>query len=242
MTATSVYCSKCNEIFETSFSLQKTPQDFFIKKECKNGHIVIINLTDPLYSILFDNCIIAYFEQKYRSCVFEAASALERFYEHAIRVMIIPQTEIDSQEIIESFNKTWKIIKNMTERQIGAFTMLFHKTTGRAPILLNEKSISLRNNIIHKGYIPSKEEAYEFLSSVSDLIQKNRNLIRPHDEQAFWLLDQRVDYENLNNPPNVEVNKSTLCAYSKAHFFNSTFGSTFKESLETYYSKHLKNQ
>lgn len=232
------YCTKCkNYEHEEIISIQSIPQDFIVRVKCKEGHNQIIYLTNPLYSLLFDNSIIALKSNNYRACIFEAASALERFFEHAIRILIIPHKEIGNMEKVKQYNAAWKLIKNMSERQLGAFIMLFQKTTNQTPVLLSEKLISLRNNTIHKGYLPTEEEALQFLGSVNDLIQTNRFIIKPHDEDAFWLLDQRVDFENFSNP-NDDPEETT--EYNGAHFFNSAFGVDFNQSLENYFINHLK--
>ncbi len=232
------YCTKCkNYEQEEILSISSIPQDFTVRVKCKEGHNQIIYLANPLYSLLFDNSIIAFKSNNYRSSIFEAASALERFFEHVIRVLIIPHKEIGNMEKAIQYNAAWKLIKNMSERQLGAFIMLFHKTTNQLPVLLKEKLINLRNNTIHKGYLPLEEEALQFLRSVYDLIQTNRSIIRPHDEDAFWLLEQRVDFENLSNPND---DPEETIEYSGAHFFNSAFGVGFNQSLENYYANHLK--
>lgn len=231
-------CTKCKNFnkWET-INIETFPQDFTLRIKCKKGHNQIIQLTNPLYSLLFDNSIVAFQQKNYRACISEAACALERFYEHAIRIFIIQHKDIGNMEKIKQFNITWKSIKNMSERQLGAFIMLFHKSTNEFPLLLNDKLISLRNNTIHKGYFPHEEEALKFLGNVYDIIQNNRFIIKPHDEEAFWLLDQRVDFENFSNTTD-DPEETTV--YNGAHFFNSSFGSDFKESLQNYYIRYLK--
>lgn len=232
------YCTKCNNYDEEEIlNIQPIPQDFVVRIYCKKGHRQIIYLTNPLYSILFDNSVIALKEKNYRGCIFEAASAMERFFEHAIRILIIPHKDISDMEKVKQFNAAWRLIKNMSERQLGAFVMLFHKTTSQYPVLLSEKLINLRNKTVHKGYIPDEDEALQFIGSVYDLIQNNRFIIRPHDEEAFWLLDQRVDFENFTDPNN---DPEETIGYNGPHFFNSSFGVNFNDSLQKYYNEFLK--
>lgn len=238
-------CLKCKEIDIDSFlnetvTFKSIPQDFIIEAYCKHNHQSIIHLIDPLYSLLFDNCVIAYHEQNYRSSIFEAASSLERFYEHAIRILIIDKKDLANPKTIEDFKSSWKLIKNMSERQIGAFVMLFHKTTNKAPLILDDKFTKLRNDTIHKGYLPNQDEAYNFLTKVYDIIQFNRYTVRLANEDAFWLLEQRVDFENMI-APHLENAESLILQHSGAHFFNSAFGKNLKESLQNYYNKHLKS-
>lgn len=232
------YCTKCKNYNQPEIiNIQSIPQDFIVRIKCKEGHNQIIYQTNPLYSLLFDNSIIALMTKNYRACIFEAASALERFFEHAIRILIIPHKEIGNMEKVKQYNEAWKLIKNMSERQLGAFIMLFHNATNQSPILLNEKLISLRNNTIHKGYLPQEEEALQFLGNVYNLIQNNRFIIRPYDEDAFWLLDQRIDFENFSN---IKDDPDETTQYSGPHIFNSAFGIDFNESIKNYYIEYLK--
>lgn len=241
-----INCPKCNEenqgeeFQEEIIKLKSIPRDFTIRFKCKNNHLNIIHLSDPLFSILFDKSVIAFVEENYRGCIFESASSLERFYEHAIRVLLIEQKDFENKEIVESFNNAWRIIHKMSERQIGAFIMLFNKTTNRIPILLSNTLTNLRNDVIHKGYLPEKNEALKFLENVYSLIQTNRQIIANTNQDLYWLLDQRIDYENFINPPELKPEEYTSMSYSGAHFFNSAFGGdTFEEAIKKYYDYKL---
>ena len=232
----SYHCAKCkNFLTKETQVIDNIPQDFIVNVRCENGHDQKIILTNPLYSLLFDNSIIAFQQKNYRACIFEAASSLERFYEHAIRIFIIRHKDIDNQEKIERYNLAWKAIKHMSERQLGAFIMLFLQLTDDFPIILNENLTKIRNSTIHKGYLPSEEEAFKFLSNVHYIIQNNRFLIRPHDEDAYWLFDQRIDFENFSNSSDLVE----TIEYNGATFFNSSYGSEFKESMINYYNEIL---
>jgi hypothetical protein len=242
----SIPCIKCNkenlvsDFQEEIFKIKSVPSDFTIRLKCKNNHLNIIHLSDPLFSILFDKSVTAFLEENYRGCIFESASSLERFYEHTIRVLLIEKKDFENKVIVENFNNSWKIIRNMSERQIGAFIMLFHKTTHKTPILLNENLTKLRNSVIHKGYLPEKKEALQFLENVYALIQTNRQIIGGTNPELYWLLDQRIDFENFINPPELKSEEYVSMSYSGAHFFNSAFGGdTFEESIKRYYNDKL---
>jgi hypothetical protein len=230
-------CTICNN-FEHRELIYVTniPQDFVIRTECSKGHHQNIVLMNPLFTILYDNSIIAYQKKNFRNCIFEAACALERFFEHAIRVLIIPRQDIGDKEKIIQYEKTWKLVKNQTERQAGAFVMLFHKATGKAPLILTEKLTGLRNNTIHKGYLPTEQDAYEFMLHVYNIIHINRLTIRKFNEDTFWLLDQRVDFENIEKS---SFKPEETTSVSEANFFNSSFGFDFIDSVNRYYNDFL---
>jgi hypothetical protein len=84
-------------------------------------------------------------------------SSMERYFEFFIKVILR-----DSGKEFESIHKTWKTIASQSERQLGAYIMLYCQTFDDEPILLNQnKEIPFRNSVVHKGYIPTKEDAIE---------------------------------------------------------------------------------
>ncbi len=65
----------------------------------------------------------------------------------------VPLAKIDS---------TWKEMSRQSERQLGAFLVLYLYLTKDSYGLLKRKMIEQRNDIIHRGKLPSKQEAIEF--------------------------------------------------------------------------------
>ena len=57
--------------------------------------------------------------------------------------------------------RTWSQVANQSERQLGAFLYLHLFTTGTA-YELDKKGIELRNKVVHRGYLPTLQEATQF--------------------------------------------------------------------------------
>lgn len=95
------------------------------------------------------------------------AACLERFYESCIFSMwfkLFPERLADMQE-------PWKEMSRQSERQYGAFVALYFVVCGKCPVKPSQKMIEFRNNITHKGYFPTKEEALDYAKYVSSHIQ-----------------------------------------------------------------------
>lgn len=116
---------------------------------------------------------------------------MERFYEFYTRVICL-KYDVNPEDI----NKTWHLVENQSERQFGAYLftyLLDHKT--EIPLTIDDTKPdisgvsrvktktwkSFRNAVVHKGYIPSNDEALAYVNlvycHVNDLIQdlKSRN-------------------------------------------------------------------
>ncbi len=132
---------------------------------CINSHNNTYYVENDKYQILFDLGILAANDSFYRESVSSFAASLERFYEYCIMVMLISR-ETDISDI----NKTWKHVSKMSERQIGAFYILYLSTFNDVPIVFDNKMIQFRNAVIHKGYIPTKEEVLKYANEVYSYI------------------------------------------------------------------------
>lgn len=148
------------------------------KTHCAKGHEGIVVVDNLKFELLFDLGINAIIDGYYRESVASVTSALERFYEFFIKV-IWRSNGLD-YEIID---KNWKSISNQSERQLGAFiTAYLSLAQGEVPLLKNEQ-VSFRNNVIHKGEIPSKEKTIEYADGVLQLIDKSLEVLRMNHEQ-----------------------------------------------------------
>lgn len=133
---------------------------------CQKGHSSITILQQQKYEILFEIGAYAIVDGYYREAVSSFSSALERYYEFFIKVICISR-EIDMAKFLEA----WKEVSKQSERQLGAFIFIHLLETGSKPTLLKSKLINFRNDVIHKGKIPSRDEAVEYGQAVLDIIQ-----------------------------------------------------------------------
>jgi glutamyl/glutaminyl-tRNA synthetase len=133
--------------------------------KCPEGHQSLTVLRTPKHEVLFTIASNALLGGYLRDAVASFAASLERFYEFAIRV-ICREKAISQQE----FEKCWKSISKQSERQLGAFTMLWFVEMGDPPNLLSNKMVELRNQVIHQGKIPTYQNCIEFGQAVIDVI------------------------------------------------------------------------
>ncbi len=133
---------------------------------CRQGHQTTTILQQHKFEILFDIGAYAIDDGYYREAVSSFSSSLERFYEFYIKVISI-EKNIDE----EIFRLSWKMVSKQSERQLGAFILLYTLENGKAPTLLHDKKVNFRNDVIHKGVIPTKEQALEYGNAVLEVIR-----------------------------------------------------------------------
>ena len=133
---------------------------------CDKGHNskCVINNID--FEILFDYALNAIIDGYYREATITATAALERFYEFFIKTILI-----ENGANFDKIKSSWDIISKQSERQLGAFIMLYTSAFQKEPQLLKNSSVSFRNNVAHKGYIPEKEETINFTQEVLNIIE-----------------------------------------------------------------------
>jgi hypothetical protein len=136
---------------------------------CDKGHQSKTVIDNINFEILFEYGINAIIDGYYREAVSSFNSAMERYFEFFIRT-ILRTTCPDFTTI----DKAWKKISNQSERQLGAYITHHFLVFGKEPELLNtNKEIPFRNSVIHKGYIPTKEESIDYGNSVMKVIENS---------------------------------------------------------------------
>ncbi len=125
--------------------------------KCPRGHEYSVVLSAAKYEILYDLGMNALGDGYTRESVSSFASALERFYEFFIKFQMV-----NTGTTSELADQAWKTVSNQSERQLGAFTYLYLSSLGELPPELSSNDRGFRNNVIHKGYIPSVDEAIGF--------------------------------------------------------------------------------
>jgi hypothetical protein len=126
--------------------------------KCSKGHISKTYIDNLDFEILFDYSINAIVDGYYREAVSSFTSAMERYFEFFIKVILY-----ESGTNFKDLDNIWKTISSQSERQLGAYIIMYAQKFLEQPILLNSnREIPFRNNVIHKGYIPTKQEAIEY--------------------------------------------------------------------------------
>lgn len=134
--------------------------------KCRVGHETVTCLQEQKFEVLYDLAANAILDGYYREAVVSFTSALERFYEFYIQVILSKQNVPEDQ-----FNEAWKRVAAQSERQYGAYVFLYTAENGMPPPRLSNANVSFRNDVIHKGKIPSKEESLLYGEAVLEVIE-----------------------------------------------------------------------
>jgi hypothetical protein len=132
---------------------------------CPQGHRNLVALGNLKFEVLFQSGAMALLDGYVREAVSSIAAALERFYEFYIRVMLL-RHDIPPQDA----ERTWKMVSSQSERQVGAFFFLYLLENKRAVGFIADRYVKFRNEVIHKGYIPTNEEVISYGEEVLSFI------------------------------------------------------------------------
>lgn len=160
-----IVCSACSQTDPVSGGkfFVELNDNLFFEVVCPKGHEIRMTLESTKYSILFDFGLVAIMDGYYREAVSSIAASLERLYEFFIRVVC---TKHDIP--FEYVEDNWAHVANQSERQLGAFCFLYLLETGKPAVVLKGKLVEFRNTVIHKGYLPTKEETLNYAEKVHD--------------------------------------------------------------------------
>lgn len=176
---------------------------------CENGHKTIVCLQQFLFEIHFQIGALALLDGYYAESTFAFAKALERFYEFCIKLFTLEDS------LPEGFEMAWKSIKKQSERQLGAFIFLYLKRFKECPPIFPDQKITsslkcseFRNNVIHEGYLPSKDEAFAYGKMIFEYIQQLIVKLRKEDKDKIQQLTA-LHLHNLRNKNNT-INPTTM--------------------------------
>lgn len=186
--------------FDNNISVHMNDEGAYIA-ECPEGHKNKVIIQNPKFEILFDLAIIAYIDGYNREAISNLTSAYERFLQFFIEIILL-----NKKIKPENFDKTWKKMKNQSERQLGGFMVLWLAEFDELPPMLHQNRVSFRNNVIHKGYIPSNEETLDYFRAIYDLLfpmigtlkEKYDSSIQEHT--MFRLMKLNNKYKDVECP------------------------------------------
>ena len=173
-------CAQENNGVATRFIMAGVREDGLYRVHCCRGHYNLIALQETKFEILFDAGANAVIDGYFREAVTAFAASLERFYEFYIDV-IATKRNIPPAE----FETTWRRhLSRWSERQLGAYTILYLLETHNIPKLLDDTKIAkgidgeyagksstdIRNASVHRGYFPTCDEAISFGENILTLV------------------------------------------------------------------------
>jgi hypothetical protein len=186
-----LFCPKCAHAVSKSLvdyaeidvplPMSRLSDDGRYEVVCGHGHTSSVVLNNLKFELLFEMGINAILDGYSREAVSSFSAALERFYEFYWRVAMA-HLSIPGEIIAVA----WKTLSRQSERQLGAYISASLALTKKQPILLNpNKEVEFRNNVIHKGYIPTDDEALEFGDSIMMLMNQEIENLRHTDPEAL---------------------------------------------------------
>lgn len=189
----SFMCPYCDPRTNGQFSLEIPPKnDNVYDISCPNGHTFSANVLVHDFQKLFELAVDALVDERWRDSISNLIASYEKFMELFIRVVM------KSNNVNKSvFDENLKHVSRYSERQIGAFVILFTLQFQKKPQLLSNKQSEIRNKVIHQGYFPTQSEAVTFgtdvlkfmrdtLSRIEQSDQLRKELIRSINDQVDW--------------------------------------------------------
>ncbi len=177
---------------------------------CDKGHEWSLVITQQKHEILFEVAMHAIIDGYYREAISSFAASLERYYEFFIKVnsVRLPDTV---------FENAWKLVSSQSERQLGAYVFIYMSFYGSVPDTLSQSLTTLRNKVIHKGYIPKRAEAVQFGEAVAKIILNGCNLLRTHKSRELdEIIRQTICPKNSSGYPTLILHTYLNCLADSA--------------------------
>lgn len=127
---------------------------------CSQGHKSALLVQSPKFEVLLESGANALIDGYTMEAAASFSAALERFYEFCVLVFCTVRNLPT-----DLYEQMFKEMSRQSERQIWAFLVLHASELGSA-YKLNPKITEFRNSVIHKGRIPTPEEAEAFCEKV----------------------------------------------------------------------------
>lgn len=168
-----IICPDCSSDGFASFFLEMIRDDGLYTGKCPNGHDLLIATQTLRHEMLFEIALNAIRDGYFREAISSFAASVERYYEFAIRVFA--RSNSVPADVMKD---AWKQVSNQSERQFGAYVLLYACQFHQLPSLLSTKMVELRNDVTHKGKLPTREQAIKFGEAVYDVIQHGVCMLR----------------------------------------------------------------
>ena len=163
---------------------------------CARGHQFIATSQTLRFENLFDIGSHAILDGYFREAVTSFAASLERFFEFYVEVFS-HQQGLDHL----TYEKAWKLIRNQSERQYGAYVFAYLARNRKLPAVLSDDNVAVRNAVVHKGKIPSRAEALTFGQNVMDIVLPEIKELRATADESFRVVLSRSMHNSRKNLP-----------------------------------------
>jgi hypothetical protein len=182
----SSFCTQClhesiHKIEYLGFRIYSVPyyDDMIVHFECSRGHKNLSVIDGQKFEVLLQSGADALHSGFTLEAAATFSAALERFFEFCTKVMLVHK-EMD----MDLFDEMFKEMARQSERQLGAF-MALHALVLGIPFVPNKDIAPFRNSVIHKGKIPTPEDAQTFCGNVYSEIFRTADLLRQNCQEAI---------------------------------------------------------
>jgi hypothetical protein len=236
-------CTRCQEEKGTSKVYWKDLQeDNVYQLDCEEGHKPNFRLQQNKFEILFELAMHAIVDGYYREAVVTFTSALECFYGFYINVICVKHDVSKEQ-----FSSAWQKFAKHSERQFGAYILAHLMENKQPPSVLHKDQVEFRNNVIHKGVIPNKNEAIKYGQDVLEIIMPVlENLKSNYDKflaivyyQSLGLLNSRFTKEEIDYMGCVYI--GTLLSASCVQDGKKLYVTEWLKNIETLHKARSSN-
>lgn len=215
--------------------------------KCSKGHEEPIGVQEHDFQILFDLGCMAMLDGYSREAVTSIAAALERAYLFYISCVLSGVRKRDGVAPI-----TWKVersddervpepklteelqdfflsqISKQSERQLGAFLVMYTLHERERPPLLANKWIEFRNNCVHKGTIPPRLEVMKYAEVVLKIMDQLVSVLTSKHADGLLL----ETYRHLVSARIEDSPRTTMSIPTIVSFNRGSSGGEFSTRLE----------
>lgn len=194
-----------------------TPDDGVVAFQCENGHKNAIIIQEQSFEILLEIAIENIIDKYYREAIFNFAAAQERCFSFFSELILFEKGVDDT-----IYENLWKrVYKNYSERQLGAFYFLYLMRFGKK-IDYDDNLTRIRNDIIHKGKIATKEDVFKYgeyvLNNIYTIIESITENISPDMILNFKLqkIEKNISKANMQKDINISSAGASIISWSCA--------------------------
>ena len=165
---------------------------------CAEGHKTAVLYRTRRYKLLLESGARALIDGYANESIASFSTAVERAYEFYLRVIFrskgIPK---------ETFEAAWKDVTVQSERQYGAFHMLF-LMENKTVLKLNPDIPRMRNRIIHQGQMAKEEDAITFGRLVFERVIEIENALKANQSFADDEEKSEIEMQKVSIPIGIE--------------------------------------
>lgn len=209
-------CGKCSSESPVEIA-EEFNDDNFYELTCPSGHVTLFHIQAPKFELIYQLGVLALADGYSREAVASLATAADVFVEFCLRVLLGRCGFNKDQQ--EAAKKLWG---KQSERQLGALAALLLNETRQPLDYLSNSVVAFRNDVVHKGRIPARDEAIEYGQAIMDFVYRTLRLIFPGSRRGEYTQDITSDFY------------ARLFEIKGKRRYDSQGGCTFKTAMTLY--------